>query len=107
MSFGHSDKLSKKGRKRPTIILTNFRKKMERRKMSHRQSDMFSKRRKMSHSHSDKFSKKGRKCPLVIQTSFQKRRTVSIGHSDHHPEMGGFCPYCHSDPFSDLGGKFS
>jgi hypothetical protein len=75
MSHGHSDKLSQKGGKYLTVILTTFHKKGGKCHMviltNHH------KRRKVSHGHFAKFSQKGGKCRKY--TDYLSKRFGSLG----------------------------
>ena len=89
MSHWHSCKISQKGGKCPTVILTRFHKKEENVPLSFWQ--VFNKRRKMSHCHSEKFSKKKENVQLSFWHVFTKRRKMSHCHSNKFLQKGGKC----------------
>ena len=90
MSHRHYDKISQKGGKFPTVILTSFHKKEEKVPRSFLQS--FTKRRKMSPGYSDKFSKMEENFHRLFLQVFNNGRKMSLGHSHKFSQEGGKCP---------------
>ena len=82
-SHSHSDKICKKGGKWPTVILTNFGKKVENVLLP-----------------SDKISQKGGKYPTVIFTRFHKNEENVPLSLWQVLEKRRKMSYCHSDKFS-------